>query len=77
VAALGIGQPEHHIDLLSTDVDLPGKNFRQVADAVTASRSEIKVLFMTGILATPLFITDASIEASHWSKSRCLGKLWC
>ena len=47
-ALLMIEQPEHHIDLLLTDVVLPGMNGRQVADAVMASRSEIKVLFMTG-----------------------------
>jgi CheY-like chemotaxis protein len=47
-ALLMIEQPEHHIDLLLTDVVLPGMNGRQVADEVRASRSDIKVLFMTG-----------------------------
>ena len=37
-----------HIDLLVTDVGLPGMNGRQLADAVRASRPELKVLFITG-----------------------------
>jgi CheY-like chemotaxis protein len=35
-------------DLLLTDVILPGMNGRQLADQLTASRSGMKVLFMTG-----------------------------
>ncbi|RYD49487.1 MAG: response regulator, partial [Sphingomonadales bacterium] len=36
------------IDLLITDIGLPGLNGRQVADAGRAVRPELKVLFMTG-----------------------------
>jgi CheY-like chemotaxis protein len=36
------------IDLLITDVGLPGMNGRQLADAVRAQRPELKVLFITG-----------------------------
>ena len=40
---------EVRIDLLVTDVGLPGgMNGRQVADAARVSRSELKVLFVTG-----------------------------
>ena len=40
---------EVRIDLLVTDVGLPGgMNGRQVADAARISRSELKVLFVTG-----------------------------
>jgi len=36
------------IDLLVTDVGLPGLNGRQLADAARATRPGLKVLFMTG-----------------------------
>jgi CheY-like chemotaxis protein len=36
------------IDLLVTDVGLPGLNGRQLADAARVSRPELKILFMTG-----------------------------
>ena len=36
------------VDLLVTDIGLPGLNGRQVADAARARRPDLKVLFMTG-----------------------------
>ena len=39
---------QHPIDLLVTDVGLPGMNGRQFADQARESRPELKVLFMTG-----------------------------
>ncbi len=39
---------DRQIDLLVTDVGLPGMNGRQLADAIRASRPELKVLFITG-----------------------------
>ena len=42
---LGSGQ---RIDLLITDVGLPGMNGRQMADAARERRPDLKVLFMTG-----------------------------
>ncbi len=48
-AAIAILQSQQRIDLLITDVGLPGGvNGRQVADAGRISRPELKVLFMTG-----------------------------
>jgi len=41
-------QSKRRIDLLITDIGLPGLNGRQVADAGRALRPELKVLFMTG-----------------------------
>ena len=38
----------NRIDLLVTDIGLPGLNGRQVADAGRAIRPELKILFMTG-----------------------------
>jgi CheY-like chemotaxis protein len=39
---------EQNFDLLLTDVILPGKNGRQLADALKALHADTKVLFMTG-----------------------------
>jgi PAS domain S-box-containing protein len=45
---LDILQSSRRIDLLITDVGLPGLNGRQLADAARARRPDLKVLFMTG-----------------------------
>jgi DNA-binding response OmpR family regulator len=37
-----------HIDLLVTDVGLPGLNGRQLADQARLARPDLKVLFITG-----------------------------
>jgi DNA-binding response OmpR family regulator len=42
------------IDLLLTDVGLPGLNGRQLADAFRAQRPDQKVLFMTGYVESNL-----------------------
>jgi PAS domain S-box-containing protein len=45
---LKILQSKRHIDLLITDVGLPGLNGRQLADAAREQRRDLKVLFITG-----------------------------
>ncbi len=45
---LAIVQSDARIDLLISDVGLPGLNGRQLADAACAQRPELKVLFITG-----------------------------
>jgi PAS domain S-box-containing protein len=45
---LEILQSKRRIDLLITDIGLPGLNGRQVADGGRTSRPDLKVLFMTG-----------------------------
>ena len=48
-AGLGVLQSNARIDLLITDVGLPGGiNGRQLADAARTSRPDLKVLFITG-----------------------------
>ncbi len=45
---LAILQSPRRIDLLVTDIGLPGLNGRQIAEAARETRPELKVLFMTG-----------------------------
>jgi PAS domain S-box-containing protein len=51
-AALRILQSGQRIDLLVTDIGLPGLNGRQLADAGRERRPNLKVLFMTGYAET-------------------------
>jgi PAS domain S-box-containing protein len=45
---LTVLQSDQPIDLLVTDIGLPGLNGRQIADAARTKRPDLKVLFMTG-----------------------------
>ena len=47
-AGLKVLQSRQRIDLLVTDVGLPGINGRQLADAARETRPDLKVLFITG-----------------------------
>ena len=47
-SGLRLLQSDMRVDLLVTDVGLPGLNGRQLADAARAHRPDLKVLFMTG-----------------------------
>jgi PAS domain S-box-containing protein len=51
-SGLDILKSKEHIDLLVTDIGLPGLNGRQIADAALVDRMELKVLFMTGYAET-------------------------
>ena len=48
-------QSDAHIDLLVTDVGLPGLNGRQLADQARLVRPTLKVLFMTGYAENATF----------------------
>jgi signal transduction histidine kinase/CheY-like chemotaxis protein len=48
VSALKLLDADKRFDLLLTDVVLPGKNGRELADTMRSRRPEIKVIFMTG-----------------------------
>jgi CheY-like chemotaxis protein len=47
-AALRLLEADKPFDLMLTDVVLPGKNGRQLADEVKRRRPDAKVIFMTG-----------------------------
>jgi CheY-like chemotaxis protein len=47
-SGLKILQSHERIDLLVSDIGLPGMNGRQVADAAREQRPDLKVLFITG-----------------------------
>jgi PAS domain S-box-containing protein len=51
-SGLEILQSGRQIDLLVTDIGLPGLNGRQVAEAARLFRPELKILFMTGYAET-------------------------
>jgi signal transduction histidine kinase/CheY-like chemotaxis protein len=48
ISALRLLDANKRCDLLLTDVVLPGKNGRELADAVERRRPEVKIVFMTG-----------------------------
>jgi signal transduction histidine kinase/CheY-like chemotaxis protein len=50
-SGLAILESTDQIDLILTDVGLPGMNGRQIADAARETRPKVKVLFMTGYAA--------------------------
>ena len=59
-SGLKVLQSDVRIDLLITDVGLPGgMNGRQMADAARADRPELKVLFITG------YAENAAIGNGH------------
>ncbi|UMY17863.1 PAS domain-containing protein [Methylobacterium organophilum] len=62
VAGLKLLQTEARIDLLVTDVGMPGgMNGRQLADAARVGRPDLKVLFITGYAETTL-LRDGRLE---------------
>jgi len=54
-SGLAMLQSRVKIDLLVTDIGLPGLNGRQLADAARVLRPELKVLFMTGYAENAAF----------------------
>ena len=47
-SGLRVLRTDQHIDLLITDVGLPGMNGRQLADQARETRPGLKILFITG-----------------------------
>ncbi|MEC8035980.1 MAG: response regulator, partial [Pseudomonadota bacterium] len=47
-AAIALAQTMRRIDLLISDVGLPGMNGRQLADILRGDRPDLRILFITG-----------------------------
>ena len=60
-SGLKILRSDQRIDLLVTDVGLPGMNGRQVADQARESRPDLKILFITGY-AESVAIADGFLQ---------------
>jgi PAS domain S-box-containing protein len=60
-SGLRILRSEERIDLLVTDVGLPGMNGRQLADQARESRPDLKILFITGY-AESVAISDGFLQ---------------
>jgi PAS domain S-box-containing protein len=61
-SGLQVVQSDVHLDLLVTDVGLPGLNGRQLADAARVRRPALKVLFITGY-AEGAAVRDFALDA--------------
>jgi CheY-like chemotaxis protein len=62
---LDVLKSSRRIDLLVTDIGLPGLNGRQIADAARVTRPNLKILFMTGYAenaATPHGFLEPGME---------------
>jgi CheY-like chemotaxis protein len=65
-AGLAVLQSDRRVDLLVTDVGLPGgMNGRQMADAARLSRPALKVLFITGYAETVVIGNDQLDPGMH------------
>ena len=62
-SAIPILNSDRAIDLLVTDVGLPGMNGRQLAEVARQSRPDLKVLFVTG------YAQNAAVRSGFWSGS--------
>ena len=60
-AGLRLLRTNHKIDLLVTDVGLPGMNGRQLADLARETRPDLKILFITGY-AESVAIADGFLQ---------------
>jgi PAS domain S-box-containing protein len=61
-AALRILESDARVDLLVTDVGLPGMNGRQLADAARALRPSLRILFITGYAHNAAIGSGAALD---------------
>jgi len=61
ITALPLLESDLRVDLLVTDVGLPGMNGRQLAEIGRQIRPELKVLFITG------YAEHAAVRGGFWT----------
>jgi CheY-like chemotaxis protein len=61
-AALRVLESEARVDLLVTDVGLPGMNGRQLAEAARALRPSLRILFITGYAHNAAIGSGAALD---------------
>jgi PAS domain S-box-containing protein len=71
-AGLEILQSRQPVDLLITDIGLPGLNGRQVAEAARLTRPELKILFMTGYADTAA-MADGFLQPGMFMVTKPIG----
>ena len=69
--ALDLLQSVDTLDLMITDVGLPGLNGRQLAEMVRQSRPDLPILFMTGYAPGAAVRTGAWVGV--WAGESCVG----
>jgi len=52
--AVELAGRDRHIDILLTDVTMPGRNGRELADDLTGTRPSLRVIFMSGHYQDPV-----------------------
>jgi hypothetical protein len=62
--ALGILQSDHDIDLLVTDIGLPGMDGQQLASAARRARPDLPIVFITGYASEAVADDGLTLDAS-------------
>ncbi|HWU75367.1 MAG TPA: PAS domain-containing protein [Rhodanobacter sp.] len=70
-----VTSPEHAVDLLITDVGLPGMNGRELAARARQARPDLKVLFITGYASDAIFDVDPGSGMELLNKPFTLAEL--
>jgi CheY-like chemotaxis protein len=65
LAGLSLLESNLHVDVLVTDIGMPGMNGREMADRARRTRPELRVLYITGYAEKTVFPSGNVDPASH------------